>query len=262
MHILLIGTSADAREWFKGGKLRHEIVAERLEAELGEPVTMTVKSLWPDERVTRVLATWIEKEQPDVIYMAGAAFWFCYRSVPLRMRRLLGPFGARFATAGFRFADSSRWAHNAIFRTIRGGLQVTIGGDTHFTPEEVIERMSECVRIALRHEGAALIVKGPQGRTNYARSRRGREANERKRRQVNGALAALCAQLHVTYEGTDRSVFDDEEFRGNRIGDGIHGDATYHANTADLLYRSIRKGIEDADRWPAVADEAVPSPVA
>ena len=140
MNILLLGTSSDAGTWFEGGRKRHEIAAERLEADFGEPVSVTVKSIWPTEKLPGLVAGWVEEYQPDAIYIRVPAFWFLHRSVPLRAQRLLGRFGPAIGQTGFRMAASRRWGHNRVFRGGRYVLQSTIGGE-HDRPRRAHPRL-------------------------------------------------------------------------------------------------------------------------
>lgn len=250
MRVLLLGNSNDAGNWFEGGKKRHEIVAEQLQEEFGEPFEFTVKSLWPTEKLPKVVAGWIDDSEPDLIYISSNAYWFLYRSVPLRAKRLLGRFGGAAGTAGFAVANSKRWSHNAIFRTARRGLQATFGGDTNFTADQVIERISECTRIAVRREGVAVIVKGPRGTTSYASTPKGRARDEKTRQRVHRTLQSLCLQLHVTYVGADTPMFKTRDNRGFRVGDGLHSNAAGHVRDADDLYTSLRTALISAGHEP------------
>src|SRR3990172_1215267 len=220
MRVLLLGNSQDTGEWFEGGRKRHEIVGDLLGQAFAEPVEVIPKSIWPDAGLADVVDRWVVKHQPDVVYMTIAAFWFQYPSVPLRVRRLLGPFGSWVSDKGFRVAESPRWAYNPVFRGARGLLQMTIGGDTHFTPEEVADRITDVIRVLLSHEGIIIAVRGPDGRTNYAHSRRGAAKNERRRLKVDAALQRFCTERHVTYDQTATPLWaSDIDLGGNRVGE-------------------------------------------
>lgn len=258
MKMLFLGNSNDAGDWFEGGKKRHEIIAERLEEEFGEPVEVTVKSLWPNENLPGRVAEWIEKSQPDLIYITMSGYWFLYRSVPLRVQRIMGTMGDRVGDAGFRAAESKRWSHNAVFRGTRKALQETIGGDTHFTPQQVIDCMSEVVRTAVRHEGAVVVVKGPHGKKQYSHTPRAAARDERKRRKVHLAMKSLCAQLHVPYEGAETPVFRDPSYvKGLTVGDGLHSTAERHALEAEPLFETLRSALVAAGHEPGSTRRAV-----
>lgn len=253
VRVLLLGDSNDTGQWFEGGKKKHEIVQERLAADLGEPVEFVVKGVWPTAELPRLVERWVAQCEPDVIYLNTGSHWFLYRSVPLRVKRLLGRVGGEAAgRAGFRIAESKRWSHNAVFRGLRRLLQQTVGGDTHFSTDEVIERISECVRIAVRREGAVVVVKGPHGKRRYSRSARGFARDERERLRFHRELESLCGQLHVTYDGVGAEAVRHlpEYGRGTTVGDGLHGNAVRHSYEAERLYGAIRRSLAAAGRVP------------
>jgi hypothetical protein len=239
MRILLLGSSNDRGGRFEGGQLRHEIVRDRLAAEFGEPVEVVVKPIWPNEALPGLLGRWLDQHAPDLVYLNVVSFWFTFESVPLRVERLLGRFGRPIARAGLRAAESPWLAHNPAFRALRRFAQRTIGGDTYFTAEQVVDRIGQCIHLVLQREEVVLAVKGPHGRVDYAVSTgRGRRI-ERRRLQVHGALATLCKQLHVYYAGSDSPVWKTRDFRRTAAGDRLHENAEGHVATADSMHRVI-----------------------
>lgn len=253
MRVLLLGASNDTGDWFEGGKKRHEIVRDRLAAEYGEPVEVINRAIWPREDMAATVANWMGRYEPDVVYLSVQAYWFSYESVPLRVQRVLGEVGPWFGNAGLRLAESPRWAYNPVFRGARRALQLAIGGDTHFTTDQVIDRVSDCLRNVVQHEGVVMVVKGPHSRSNYAVRPGSGARKERQRLAVNAALESLCRQLHVTYSGSEAPVYGEETFRGRRVGDGLHFNAELHVLTADLMLESIRQGLATANEAPAPA---------
>lgn len=246
MKVLLLGNSQDLGSWFEGGKKRHEIVQEQLAAEFGEPVEVTVRNFWPNERMPALLDRWLAEGQPDMVYMNVTAFPFAYESLPLRFKRVLGRMGPAVGDAGLRFAGSKRWAHNAVFRTVRRYGQAVFGGDTHFTCDEVIERVSEAVRVAVRHEDTCVVVEGPLGRGEPELTRRQRRRKEARRQVVHRALQDLCTGLHVQYFGRDEPLPPERRHaRGETVGDGTHFNPAGHARVAADLFENMR------DAWQA-----------
>ena len=240
VQVLLLGNSQDLGEWFSGGPKRHEIAAERLSAEFGEPVEIILKPYWPTDRMPEMTERWITETRPDMMYINVTAFPFAYESLPLRCKRVLGRFGPAIGNAGLRFADSKRWSHNALFRTARRYGQALIGGDTHFTCEEVVERTSATIRAAIRHENVFLVVEGPLGRGEPELTRRQRERKERRRLQVHSALRDLCNELHVHYIGSDEPLPPGRQHvRGETVGDGTHFNAEGHARLAEDLTANL-----------------------
>lgn len=253
MRILFLASSNDTGNWVAPTQKKHAIAGERLAAELGEPVEWVVKGIWPTPDLPGLVERWAAESEPDLIYVNTGSYWFLYRSVPLRVKRLLRRVGGEsVGEAGAKVARSRKWAHNAAFRTTRRILQNTIGGDTNFTSQEVIDRMSECIRIAARAEGTVVVVKGPLGKSRYSRSERGFRRDEAERLKLHTALERLCEQLHVTYDGVGKGGVRDQAAyrRRTTIGDGLHADVPLHLHEAETLYAGIHKGLVEAGRLP------------
>jgi hypothetical protein len=238
--LLLLGNSNDMADWTDGGPRRNDILHERLAATLDEPVEIVTRSLWPTPRMPEVLKRWLDDIEPDMVYMNVTSFTFSYESLPLRFKRVFRRLGPAAGEAGKRFAESKRWSHNAVFRTLRSWGQATIGGDTNFTCEEVIASVSEGIRAVYREERTLLVVKGPHGRSKTGITRREHIRKEKKRLQVHRALESLCAQLQVPYIGRETPEWREQSRpRGLQAGDGIHLNAKGHAYRADDLFDSI-----------------------
>jgi hypothetical protein len=251
VRILLLGDSNDTGSWVEERARKRVLVQERLAADLGEPVEWVVKGIWPNPDLPALVERWVSESQPDLVYVNTGSYWFLYRSVPLRVKRVLRRFGGEsVGEAGAKVARSRKWAHNAVFRGIRKVLTNTIGGDTNFTTQEVIDRMSDCIRIAARVEGTVVVVKGPKGKARYSRTERGFRRDEAERMKLHNALDKLCKQLHITYDGVgEGGVRDTAAYRrGTTIGDGLHADAELHVHEAGELYRGIHQGLVEAGR--------------
>lgn len=141
MKVRILGSSIDTQNWVEGGRIRHEIARDKLTAEFGEPVVVVVKNLWPNERVAEFVGCWMIENEPDGVYLNVTSYPFSYESLPLRLQRVLGRLGNGVGSAGFQLTDSKRWAHNSVFRILRRWGQATLGGDTYFTPEQVVARI-------------------------------------------------------------------------------------------------------------------------
>ena len=258
MRILFLGSSNDAGNWVAPTQKKHVLAGARLEEDLGEPVEWVIRGIWPTGDLPAHVEEWIAESQPDVVYLNTGSYWFLYRSVPDRVKRVLGKVGGkRVGEAGARIARSPRWAHNAPFRLLRKVLQETIGGDTYFTTQQVIDRMSECVRVAARAEGTVLVVKGPHGKSRHSSRKRAFERDERERLKLHAALEQLCAQVHATYDGVGEGGLRHLPAyqRGTTVGDGLHANAVRHAYEADGLYGGIRQGLVGAGRLGGASAE-------
>ena len=257
----MLGSSNDVENWVQPTQKKHVLVGERLESDLGEPVDWVVKGIWPTDDLAQRVDRWMDESRPDVVYINTGSYWFLYRSVPLRVKRLLGRVGGeRLGNAGASVAKSERWAHNAVFRGLRKVLQETIGGDTHFTTQQVIDRVSASVRVAAQDERTVVVVKGPHGKRRLSAREKNFQRDERERLKLHSALEALCVQLHVTYDGVgEGGVRQTAPYKRNpKTGDRMHADATLHEHEADTLYNAIHRGLIDAGRVtpPAEAPNA------
>jgi hypothetical protein len=244
MRVLVLGNSNDSGNWFEGGPKRTEILRDRLAAEFGEPVTVTTRSIWPNERMVELIERWLDECEPDLVYMNVLTYWYAYESVPLKLRRLLGRhLGPVVGDAGVRLSKSRRWGHNLVGRTVRRWAQATIGGDPNFATTAVIERCSDAIGTIVQREGIVLMVKGGRGRSKPGLTPRQRARYEVRRLEVHRAMSALCVQKHVRYMGSEEPLWKTEppRPRGTRVGDGLHSNAKGHASSADRMHGFIRE---------------------
>ena len=238
MKILWLGNSSDQRGRIADAHMRSNLLAKGFEQATGEPVEVVVKSIWPNEQLLPLVERWMDEEQPDIVMLRTVSFWFNYESVPLRLERLLGPLGKPVKDAGLGMAKSSWLGERAFFHWLRRWSQRTIGGDTYFTPDEVIERQSAVIRAIVRREGVALVAYLPKARADYYPSARIKRRAEARRRKVHDALARLCDELHVPYHGSSHALYLTET--PTTVGDRLHGDAAEHG----------RRAHEDLLNWP------------
>ncbi|MEX0782650.1 MAG: hypothetical protein WD557_08370 [Dehalococcoidia bacterium] len=259
MKLLLLGNSMDRQRDVPSEQRRGSLMARELEAATGEPVEIVTKGFWPSARVAGLVGQWLEEEQPDLLLITATAYPFAYPSVPLRVARLLGPLGKPVRRAGVGAANTPWLAHNAIFRALRRFAQVTIGGATYLTVDEVIANISDAVRVAVRHEDVVVVLKGPGGGGRYQPTARASRAAEAKRQRVLDALEKLCAEVHV-----DFIRHDIPDYVRNPevplIGDGIHGLTEYHEVAAGELTPALiaawqRHHTPTPNRLPAIGTE-------
>ncbi|WBL34841.1 hypothetical protein O0235_08535 [Tepidiforma flava] len=183
---------------------RPALIASVLEARFGEPVEMVVKTAWPNDRMPAIVGKWLDEERPDIVWLGINPFWFNYPSVPLRLRRKLGPLGDRLARLGLDAAANPVIGPSRPFRLARNLLLRTVGGDYHFEPEEVLPRIEASIRRILRQEGVVLAVWGPFGRSRWSVTRAQAAAEQRRQAAVVAALERLARDLHFAYAGPAR----------------------------------------------------------
>ena len=239
--VLILGNSQDTGSFVREEAKRHVIIRDRLAAEFGEPVEVLVRNAWPNPGMVRYVMKAVEELQPDMVYLNVIAYPFCYESTPLRVKRIFGKVGGQKAgDVGMRIADSRKWAHNAVFRGLRRFGQATLGGDTHFSPEEVLERYEELIRVLLRREGMVVAVKGPMAPQQYG-SRRGLRRQEDRRQRVHRPLKEFCAQHHVFYAGLEVPLHITRPIRkGTTVGDGLHANEEGHKDFVEMHHGPIR----------------------
>ncbi len=244
MNLLWLSNSNDDinRPGVAPGQRRPEIMATRLAEALGESVDLVVKPMRPSPELPAILERRIREVEPDIIWINVANYWINYESTPLRVQRWLGRLGPRAATTGFKVAD--RFGERRSYRGLRQLIQRTIGGDPRFRPEEVLECVAECARIALRDESLVLVIEGPRDRQRIYGAGRAAARMERRRHWLHRHLKELCGRLHCTYHGSDeplRNQAPDLSFQK----DAFHMDAAAHARSADMDFDALLNAVRD-----------------
>jgi hypothetical protein len=221
--IMILGNS----ELHGGQQLKPEqvwtaLIVEPLSRELGEPVEIFARTIWPADELPSLIGRWIDREQPDVVVIDVNSYWYMYESVPERFNRWLGKIGGPIARSG-AWAGRTPWvSYNPVARGIRRLAQVTIGGDTLFSTGYVIDLMRQCVKVAVQGEDRVVQVRTPKRGKSYAYGRRGAVRRDRRKAEVDAGLRQFCLDLHVSYVGPG----DPEPPSGaSRQGDGLHSDA-------------------------------------
>lgn len=218
---------------------RPSLIGSLLEDRYGEPIETVVKTPWPNGRMPEVVEAWVRREQPDVVFLSVVNYWYNYPSVPLRLRRLLGPLGDRLARLGFRAAENRIIGPSLPFRLGRKALLRTLGGDYHFEPEELVSVIEATARRILRNEGVILVVWGPHGRADWAETAGQRRRARHRQEQVVAGLTRLCADLHVAYHASARPAHldhGDPEFAADHFHFApIYGEQSAREQAAFLI---------------------------
>lgn len=232
MKILRLTTSNDTVHSGPGSRV--DWVAKLGEERLGQPIENVTKAVWPDARLAPAVERWLEKEQPDVVWMLLQNFWYEYLSVPKKFERKFGRAGKKVSDLGLTVADkkviSNRWA----FRMGRKLLQKTVGGDPHFTPEELYQTVEEVARLTLRTEGRQFVVWGPFSYTNYGNTRRQERDQFAWRARLILRVRTLADELHFHFEAPNQPLWKTEKMP-------LHGDHFHFATEAqkDLAAREV-----------------------
>jgi len=247
MRLLRLGNSYDTDRNIPADANKSS-VADRLLAEgIGEPVETTVRTIWPEPGLPALIDRWLDRYEPDEVFLIVASYWFTYVSVPVRVRRALGPLGAPLANAGLKAAGKPWLAHNAAFRLARRATIHTIGGSTNFTPEQVIESMEACIRTILLRENIALAVRGPRVAFSADGTEKTQRWAEARRSMVDRHMAEFCRRLHVEYieypTGASPLAAPDL-FQGDRV----HATAAVHDEQGNLEGEALLRAWRTARR--------------
>ena len=248
--ILWVGNSNDRPSAeVPEAQLRHKLLEPRLAEAIGEPVYITSRPLWPRADAAEVMLGWVERFEPDVVYLKANQFWFNHESVPLRFERMFGPLGRPLSRAGLA-ANSTGWiAHNAPFRAAREFARKRVQGACYFEPSEVVQRLGECIRVVLRNESTYLLVASAYGLTDSSPNEKTRRRKEARRLVVHRGLQRLCSELHVDYLGFDQPHYVTQPVSVRHLqADEFHRDAQGHREDVDkkfnLLLPACQKALE------------------
>jgi hypothetical protein len=238
MKVLFLGNSSEVYGDIPEEDRRASKAAQALEEAFGETVELRTRAIWPNAALPARVEQWVSEFEPDIVYLNVVAFWFNHQSVPLMLERRFGRAGKPLREAGIKASQVPWLGHTRAFHWCRAACQRLIGGATFFEPEQVISVVSNCVRVIVRHEETVLVVSGARGISKYGSGRKGQAWAEERRLRVQGALSALCAELHVEYQGAETARHLTEAPR-TRLADRLHSDrdghARYGAEIADVL---------------------------
>ncbi|MEX2081438.1 MAG: SGNH/GDSL hydrolase family protein [Dehalococcoidia bacterium] len=251
MKVLFLGNSTDAGSYVPAESKATTMLAGDLERLYGQPFEIVTRGIWPDSDLPATVERWMEREHPELVYLGVVGWWMTFESVPLKLQRLLGPLGKPTANLGFRLAETPWIAHTAPFHWGRKLLGRVVGGDPHFTPDEVAESIGQTIRTVLRHEGTTLVVKGPQHKTRKGYTKAGTRRAEARRLSCHFALRELCAEVHVEYIGSDEPMYPTRSNKGMRIGDRLHANERGHQRRRGELLPYLVRACEIHGLQPA-----------
>ncbi len=245
MRILRLGSSNDRQDDVPAEFLSFKVVESALAAASSEPVDTVLRGIWPSAELPGLIDGWMERYQPDLVYFRVNPFWYSYESTPLRLRRKLGPVGGAVSRVGLRAGQSPRLARRRLFRIGRDLALRTIGGDAHFTPDQVLETAEACVSRILRHEGVGLVVVGMLGRRLVINdSETGERRRQARRLDVHQRLQELCAARHVRYLGWVEAEAPDTagpDFAADRLHRNTQGQQAIGAIEAEAMLAAWRE---------------------
>lgn len=238
------GVPDSSRTWF--------VAQEVLAAAIGEPVETVLREIWPQPSLPDLVDRWIERYQPDLVFMKTTDYWVCTQSVPLRLQRRFGKVGRKAGDLGKRAADVPRIAHTRLFHAGRLVLLRTIGGDRYFEPADVVATLEACLRRIVAHETVVPVVSGTVGMLHPPYGWGGEKAAIERRTAVHEGMARVCGQLHIAYTGRG-GVIPKDEYAGLVGGDGLH------RNEAGQQAAGAAEGRQMVRAWLAAREGVSPT---
>ncbi len=244
MKLLRLGNSQDF-QGVAGPDESIAAVAERaFQRSTGEQMETVTRAIWPNDSLPEVVDRWMEREEPDAVFLTCATFWVAFPSVPLRIRRRLKLVGPALASAGLTVAGTRRLGHTRAVRRARWAALRTIGADYHFEPEYAAGVVERVARAVLQREPTLLVMRGPirhwmpsfPERTNRGTNMRTEEFDQR--------LRELAGRLHIPYLGY--MDYDQREHPEQYQGDELH------LTAAGMAFRGEREGAFLAEEWMRV----------
>jgi len=182
-------------EELRGAALTEAIVR----AALDEPVETISRSFWPSERFPPILNEWLDRYEPDLVFIRSAAYWVSFESVPLRFERKLGWLGKWPAKVGNKIGSEPTIATNWLARRARRVAVRTIGGDTYFTPAAAAQHVEDMLRVIVTRESVVALVRGPGHTHNSAGTRSVYARAQRRNQAFEAELKAVCGRMRVAY---------------------------------------------------------------
>ncbi len=215
MKVLWLGNSDDAGNP-TGGSMA--IAGQLLEAQIGEPVELIGRMVWPSDDLPGIVDRWMARYEPDVVMFKLDGYWYLHSSLPVRVERLLGKVGGSRVRSWGERAVRHEWFRTSLpYRAVRALATRSVGTATNFTKEYTAETTERCMRAILSHEGVGLTVWGQTGRWP------GEAAPAEAQEWMYRRMSRLCAQLHVPFVAWNPA-------NPAPAPRGFHGDDPLHRN--------------------------------
>jgi hypothetical protein len=227
--ILWLSNSEDVLPEIPEEKRSWKLTAGLAGAALDEEIEIVPRVVWPDPKLPDIIDGWIERYDPDLVLFKVNAYWYLYKSVPLRLRRKFKWGGKQLASGGDRIGRIPWITKTRPFHWSRAILLRTVGGDTHFPPEHIAALTEECVKRMLQDEGRRVIVNTTLDHWT---------SNPKPQAQVHRRLKVYCASVHAGYLGADIE-HDPPPPNLYGSGDRLHTDEAGHRWQSEKLAAAI-----------------------
>jgi hypothetical protein len=233
MRLLRLGNSYETDANLSPGENNVALADRLIESAVGQPVETTSRVIWPDPGLPDLVERWLDRYEPDVVLLVVSSYWFTHVSLPLGLERRYGRLGQRIGRLGERAVAKPWVANNPVAGRVRRFARTSLGGATHFTPEEVCDRMEQCLRLILAREDVAVAVRGPRLAFAPEDTVSARRRSEERRQLVHSRMRSLCEQLHVEYLGYETGAAP-QDAREEYQADLVHAGPAEHARQAEL----------------------------
>jgi hypothetical protein len=244
VRLLWLGSSNDLNPLVDEQQRMPHIAARIIHERTGNAPELEIRPLVPSPRMAELAGDWVDEYDPELVCLYVGAYFYSYRSVPLRVRRRFGPIGKPFAKVGWKAAESRTLGERRWFHFLRGAALRTIGGDAQYTSAQVFSRIEATTRRIIANEDRVLLVRGPTDQ--YERKL---PKGMTTHRSMTKKLEQMCDTLHVAFLGWDDPVLD-LSGSGHVLGDGLHYKARAHALIAEPLGEALAKAWLEAHPVP------------
>jgi hypothetical protein len=235
IRVLWLGNSDDLGDFVPLEARAHVIAAGLVERELGRPVELTVRATWPHPDLPGIVDGWMARYRPELVMFKVNAYWYLYKSVPLKLERSL-PWAGRLAASAGAAAGRRRWiTERRLFHAGRSLLLRTIGGATPFSVQEVVETVEVVTRRLLQAEGTSIVLHPTLDRWT---------SNPYRQKEAHDAIKAFAAGVHVTYLGAD--PFDPADAPPK---DFYAGRDRLHSNREAAAWLGVRQANALLEAW-------------
>jgi hypothetical protein len=206
-----------------GAAIAEQVVRERT----GEPVETVTRVVWPSSALPGILEGWLDRYQPDVVFLRAPAYWVSYESVPLRLQRRLGPLGKWPGELGLKIGGNPRFAASRAGRAARKLMMRTIGGDTYFTAEQATSHVAAVFRAVIARESIVPAILGPGHPVDSSATSKGHERATRRVDEFDARLRAVCETLHIAFATARNVDHADSLLRADELHEGPEGQRLY-----------------------------------
>jgi hypothetical protein len=196
---------------------RAAAVTERVVRELlGEDVETVMRVFWPGPALADIVDSWLDRYEPDVVLVRTSSYWVTYESMPVRLERRVPLVGAALAKVAAEAGENKGFSYGPLGPVVKRFAARIVGGDPHFTPEEVGGYLGQMMRRVAAREGMVVVMRGPVNAFDVRNTPKSLQRSISRRNRLDSVCQQICNDLRVPFVSA-------ESLRANaRMGDGVH----------------------------------------